>query len=238
MDKYVEQHKHFGLGNFINLTPAIRHLSKESGSPVSVYFQSDYVRECYIDSPYIKIIDSPSGECIMTSGLICKTNAMPDYMYVQQQVFGIDTGCESFIDKPETTIEGKYGIIVNGSGNDSPGYVGLKHIGADIWNEVIKMSDIPVYLVGSVEDANRNKSVKCEKMVGNIRNALGAINGAEWVIANDTGLAHAAGVMDKKLLTLFKHTLFPKNKNTGRKSVYSFKGNHIIDINTFLHDLG
>ncbi len=239
MDRYVEQHKNFGLGNFINLTPTIRHLYNEGGIPIRVHFHSDYVRECYIDSPYVEIVDNPKGDYIMTSGLICRANTMPDYIYVQEQILGVDSGCASFIDTPKTTIKGKYAVIINGSGNESIDYVNLKHIEANVWDNIIEASDIPVYLVGSKEDAARNISIKCDNiMVGNIRDALSAINGAEWVISNDTGLAHAAGVMNKKLMVLFKDTLFPKNKNTGSNSQYSFKGNHIQDIKKFLNDMG
>jgi ADP-heptose:LPS heptosyltransferase len=53
---------------------------------------------------------------------------------------------------------------------------------------------------------------------------------AKFVIANDTGLAHAAAAMKKKILILWKDTKFPKNSNISDKTEYLMKEDWINGI--------
>ena len=59
---YVHQHPHFALGNFINCTPAIQWLAKKYDARIPVLFDTEYVRQCFLDCPFIEIIDAPRGK--------------------------------------------------------------------------------------------------------------------------------------------------------------------------------
>lgn len=227
---YVEQRADFGLGNFINITPTIRALYERDGR-IPILFRTEYVKECYRDCPYIRIINEPDGERLFGSELINQT--IPDYLHVMHTILGEEVECKGFIDTPEPTMSG-YGVIMNGSGSDIQGYCDKKVIDSEVWNYVIAKSTVPVYFTGSESDMLRNMRVNASNLIINdIRASLSLINGADWVISNDTGLAHAAGVMNKRLLTLFKNTAFPKNMNMGKKSSYAF-GDYINSIDNFL----
>jgi hypothetical protein len=46
---YVEDHKGYGLGNFVNITPTIKKLSEEE--EVFVYFHSELVKSAFFRLP-------------------------------------------------------------------------------------------------------------------------------------------------------------------------------------------
>ena len=71
----------------------------------------------------------------------------------------------------------------------------------------------------------------------NIRKALAIIRDAQLVIANDTGLAHAAGAMNKKLLVLWKDTPFIKNQNPGINTQYAMKNEWEEQVINFLKEV-
>ena len=52
------------------------------------------------------------------------------------------------------------------------------------------------------------------------RMALAMIREADYVVANDSGLAHAAGAMNKPMTILWKNTSLPKNANPGKRTNY------------------
>ena len=56
--------------------------------------------------------------------------------------------------------------------------------------------------------------------VGDIRESLALIREADKIVANDTGMAHAAGAMNKNLTMLWKNTKLPKNANPGVNTLY------------------
>lgn len=217
---YVEQHPHFGLGNFINLTPALRWLARRDG-PVPVYFNTPYVKECFLDCPFIRIIDKPEGQRKFGSELVCRANTMPDYAHAFQAVTGMrwNTAWHTYVDKPPFRDWPIDAVLVNGSGNERPGYVATKDPGPAPYKHALaaclKMG-LNVVFVGSEQDLARNKWARnIAHGIGDIRTALALIGQARVVIANDTGLAHAAGAMGKTPTVLWVASKRPRVEPLG-----------------------
>jgi len=226
---YVEQHPSFALGNFVNVTPTIMRLWLEHRKPIPVWFGTEYVKQAYEDSPYIQAIQQPQGTKIASSGMICAENTMPDYKWVQKQVFGdvSDTLGFAHIDPTWNKVyrqlseREKYNVLIVGSGNESENYQRLKLPDISHYIEVAKNGNC--IFTGSVADLNRAKDLLpyCKGVcVGNIRQSIALINNAEKVISNDTGLAHIAGALQKETHIFWKDTKFTKNMNMGANSYY------------------
>lgn len=236
--KYCLQDKNHNLGNFINCTPTLKYLSDQIKAPFPVYFQTDYVKQCFLDCGFIKILERPGKNILFTSGEINKT--MPDWQYIFMCNQIPDPSLKipwTYVDRPPiikvlgieignklTTFprNEKYYVLIRGSGNDkTPGYSQLKDPGEDIYNYIIDKIPLKSVFVGSKNDEKYRKVNANETHIGDIRQALGIINGAEFVIANDSGLYHAAGAMKKKGFIMWKDTLFEKNRSPN-DFMYSF----------------
>lgn len=233
---YVLQHKDFGLGNFINLTPAIKWLHERTGEKIPVYFATDYVRECFTDWAAIEILDTqPEGGVLFGSYMVNLGNDKPDYQHVFQVVTGErwQPRYHTYVDTPTPTpAEAKIWknciAIINGSGSENPQYVAAKDPGKEAYMAEIAAAKkanpkAKVIAVGSKSDAARNKWLMdiADGYFGDIRTALKIISVAAGVIANDTGLAHAAGAMNKPLTVLMK-TYIERVKNPGTKTKYIY----------------
>jgi hypothetical protein len=234
---YVEQHPSFALGNFINCTPTLRYLSERDGRPVPVLFHTDYVRQCFLDCPFIEHIDIPVGKRLFGSELICKANTEPDYAYIFRKVTGVEwcEGWHTYVDQPGAWAKDHVPVIINGSGSEREDYISSKDVGPEPF-----LAAGPSLFVGSEADLARNPWVLNRPggsyNVGSIRMSLRYIVDAQYVIANDTGLAHAAGAMNKPLLVLWKDTPFPRCSNPGKHTVYAFD-NHVQAVKDFLASL-
>ena len=56
---YLENTIYFnpsGLGNFIQVTPALQHIAEETGRPVKVKFNKKYITDCFLDCDFIQWI--------------------------------------------------------------------------------------------------------------------------------------------------------------------------------------
>jgi hypothetical protein len=226
---YVEQHPSYNLGNFINCTPTLRWLAERDGRPVPVLFHTDYVRQCFLGCPFIEEIEIPVGKRLFGSELICRRNTEADYAYIFRTVTGEQWSdrWHTYVDRPEAPAEFHIPIVVNGSGSEREGYVASKDVGPEPF-----LAAGSSLFVGSEADLARNPWATSHH-VGNIRTALAYIADAPCVIANDTGLAHAAGAMNKPLLVLWKDTPFPRCGNPGKHTEYSFN-NHTDAVAEFV----
>jgi hypothetical protein len=230
---YVHQHPHFALGNFINCTPTLRFLSEKWGEPIPVLFDTEYVRQCFLDCPFIEIIDAPRGKRLFGSELKApKRSRYMDCEYIFRQVTGRRWTPEwhTYVDQPGPRTPFPVPVVVNGSGSEREDYVASKDVGAAPY--IAAGSSL---FVGSVEDLARNPWATSHH-VGDIRTALAYIANAPCVIANDTGLAHAAGAMNKPLLVLWKNTPFPRCSNPGHNTQYAFD-NHEQAVRDFLSNI-
>jgi len=215
MDFYILQDKGFALGNFVNCTPTIRHLFEVHGQKIPVLFQTEYVAECYKNSPYIKRITKPQGFKLFGSDMINRANTCKDSEFISINILGLKTAFKPFIDNV-VPVPDDYGVFVNGSGSEEQSYLEKKLVPFEI-QEVIKYnSTIPVFGTGSLNDQNRNIF---EGSFGNIRESLSLIAGAKWIITNATGFYHVAGAMEKNQLALWKDCLRPRNENRNENAI-------------------
>src|SRR5262245_18584798 len=83
---YAEQSPGFGLGNFINLTPTLKALSRDH--KIQVWFNDKFIRDCFLDCPFFEIVDKRQRNPIVNSGMINLKNDMPDYQFVWKKIFG------------------------------------------------------------------------------------------------------------------------------------------------------
>lgn len=226
---YIHQHRDFALGNFINLTPAIRWLAAKEGAPVKVYFETPYVAECFQDCPFIeRIYELPGCGPLLTSGCINPSNEKPDYQYVFEFVTGKPwtPDWHTYVDQP--TPEPCEVLLINGSGNNAMHYVQKKDPGEGVYEDAAdaaRRHGLRVVACGSFGDLARAPymaRIADDACWGNMRRTLALIAGARCVIANDTGLAHAAGAMNKPLLMLWKDTPRERCKNAGQNTRYLY----------------
>jgi hypothetical protein len=231
------QHPDYGLGNFIMITPTIKKLSEKTGSPVDVFFASDYVKQCFLDCDFMNI-NNNRGNISVHSGMI--NRKIPDYKYVFEQVIGEpwSEDYHTYVDSPkEFDFSGEdYIVVLNGLAGTA--WKGKKEVDKKHHLLISAISDVPVYFTGSKTDLSQNtpwaETVFDKCFIGDIRQSLALIRDAKKVIANDTGLSHAAGAMNKEMLILWKDTPFEKNQNPGVNTRYSRKGEWSNDIKQFL----
>lgn len=235
---YILQHPDFALGNFINITPAITRLHERRGERIPVYFSTPYVRECFTDWKAIHILDErPAAGPQYGSNITCPTNQIPDYQYAFQEITGEEwqPRYHTYVDTPKMNRREKEDlagaiVIINGAGNQDPKYVATKDPGHEAFVDTVAGATLDhpgakIIAVGSQADIGRChwlKEVADECYFGNIRLALKIISRAKVVIANDTGLAHAAGAMNQNLIVLMKHTPRERVKNPGKQTKYLY----------------
>jgi hypothetical protein len=235
-DFYILQHDNCRLGNFIQTTPLIRAIyenykSQGITSKIPVLFQTEYVKQCYIKSPFIEHISSPRGKLLYSTENLSPTNNIKDSQYIQNQALGYTTEYKPFIDE-YTNFSGNYGVFINGSGSENVSYLNRKLVDEKFQKIVQKHSHNPVIGLGSLEDKKRNIF---PGVYGNIHLALDIINGAKWVITNATGFFHVAGALNKIQLVLWKDCQRPRNENLNEYCTYSSKDNWEKDIINFLN---
>jgi hypothetical protein len=231
---YVHQIASHALGNFINCTPTLRWMSKKYEARIPVLFDTEYVKQCFLDCPFIEIIDAPRGKRLFGSELKApKRSRWMDCEYIFRQVTGRRWTPEwhTYVDTVSPIANDGPVVLINGSGSDRADYVASKDVGEAPY--LVSEHGNRIF-VGSHEDLMRNPwAHEMPTHTGDIRAALGWIAVADAVIANDTGLAHAAGAMNKPLLVLWKNTPFPRCSNPGHHTQYAFD-NHEQAVRDFL----
>jgi len=224
----AHQSPDFALGNFIMVTPAIKKLAEDLGKPVDVVFTKDYVKQCFLDCPFINHIDSIKDKnIVIDSNMINLT--IPDYQYSFQKIHNIPWTKEyhTYVDSPQeyNYSDQDYLLVLNGLAGGH--WKGKKETPQHIHKLIKTHSNLPIWFTGNQTDLDVN-SPWIEEMVdrielNNIRKSLAIIRDAKLIIANDTGLAHAAGALNKNILILWKDTPFTKNQNPGKNTKYALK---------------
>jgi hypothetical protein len=242
----IEQDKGFALGNFVMLTPTIKKLSEIENKPIDVFFNHQYVKECFIDCDFINHVDLLYKKPDFTSGLINRN--IPDYQFVYKTIIKEtwDEKYHTYVDNPKEYdySSDNYLLLLNGLGglslnsNDpKPHWYGKKEMHEEIFHLIKEKSNLPIYFTGSESDLMQNPwiiKIADYIEIGNIRKSLAIVRDAKKIIANDTGLAHCAGALNKDVLILWKDTPFIKNQNPGKNTKYSLKGDWEIDVNNYL----
>lgn len=230
INPWIHQVRAYGLGNFINLTPTIRLMANHFDKPIPVYFDLDFIRDCFIDCEFMEILkEQPDERPLFTSGLI-GPNRCPDYLHVYKEITkSIPLSGEiphTYVDQAKEIEADSYNtLFIRGSGSEDLYYLSLKMPHDDYYKEYFTENlagDYKQAFTGSENDVTRSNGLfdGMTKYVGGIRLALALIREADFVVANDSGLAHAAGAMNKSMTILWKNTALPKNANPNKRCNY------------------
>jgi hypothetical protein len=245
---YVHQHHDFGIGNFINCTPAIKIISEYINDKVQVVFDNKHVSQMFEKCDFMKIIDKSSihnKKQILSSSEVNQN--IEDWRYQCQLIqkrlnIRITNIPHTYVDSYNSNINNKYAVIIRGMINENwkerkdPGDEIYKHI----INELIKR-EYTIVFVGSASDYNRNiKSMKVwadenEVVLDDVKQTLGIIKDASIVISNDTGMYHASGALNKETFVIWKDTPFIKNKSPSNRCFFSMKGNWQTDFDNWVY---
>ena len=228
---WIHQVKDYGLGNFINLTPTIQLMAQHFGKPVKVYFDLEFIRDCFIDCEFIKILEErPESYPMFGSYTVNGRNNCPDYIHVYKEATKrlplIGELPHTYIDRCEEIDVPKFNtLFVRGSGANDKYYISLKMPRDEYYREYFAdnlSGDYTEAFTGSDGDIERANGLfdGMTKYVGGIRMALALIREADYVVANDSGLAHAAAAMNKPMTILWKNTSLPKNGNPNKNCSY------------------
>ena len=222
VNEWIHQVWNYGLGNFINLTPTIKMLSDHLEKPIPVFFDLNFIRECFTDCEFMQILDKkPSTPSLIGSWLINGRNDCPDYLHVYKEVcnrYPLEGELpHTYIDRAEEIHikEKDYTLFIRGSGSENIHYLATKMPDNSFYKEYMTGDCL---FTGSEGDLERSNGLfdSMNYYVGNIRESLALIREASLVVANDSGLAHAAGAMNKNMVILWKNTSLPKNANPGK----------------------
>jgi hypothetical protein len=247
-DYCVVQRRQWAIGNFIMCTPTIKALSVYYNKPINVYFETPVVSQMFEKCIFINIINKIGDRKVIFESNM-NNQKIPDYEFIYNQVFdkqGITRGTipHTYVDSynpPKGLIEGEYILIIRGANhNQSPTWKNLKDVGHDIYRKIIddlQQYDKQIVHIGNQQDYNEYIKPIATKdsivIVDDIKKSLGCINGASTIIANDTGMYHAAGALDKHMFVMWKDTNLIKNMSPGNDIMYSNKGNWWGDYKTF-----
>ncbi len=221
---YVLQDRNYGLGNFINLTPTIKSLSESLDKKIPVYFELDHVKECFLDCDFIEILDKqPFDRPLFSSALVDFRNRIPDYVNAYRE---LSKAYDLNPDAPHTYIDTadeieafdfEYTLFMYGSGNEDKMYLSTKTPDRKYYEDYMNGRCL---FTGSEADFERVDWFNdMEYSLGDIRRSLALIRDAKMIVSNDTGLAHAAGAMNKDMVILWKDSALPKNGNPGENTM-------------------
>lgn len=166
---------------------------------------------------------------------------MSDYDFIYETVLGklgLDTSAGApypyvdEYDKPSEIPYDDYVLIIRGGNHKLPDYwVAWKDCGHDIYRKIIKEISLPIVFIGNNQDYH--KYIQHMKdytenpiiILNDIKKSLGAIKHAKYIVANDTGMYHAAGALNKDMFVMWKDMPFVKNMVPSKKAKFSHKGN-------------
>lgn len=231
---YARQTLGWGMGNFINCTPAIKWLSLRHQKPIPVLFEEEYLKVMFQDCDFMEIIEESHG--IMDEPTVDSkwTNqTQPDYMYLFERISGSKENCpHTYVDSIQNPLllSRPYVVFIRGGifGSEpkkDPGQDIYFKIAEEVYNlgyEIIYLGVDRDYTRWSVEFM-----AHFHNELGELRRKLGILNGAEFVVSNDTGLYHAAGALKKKGFILWKDTPFVKNQSPNKEFTYCVIPDHM-----------
>lgn len=212
---YCLQLNNARLGNFINLTPTLQSLAEYYGYKVPTYFETNYVRQCFLDAPFLQILQSKPTEDPLITSTAYKRDiySEPDYKYIwnkYNKLYGFRAEMpHTYVDSPALSgmadLFGRFFVVSNGSGFYDGKYEHLKVIDKAVFNSLINEVPMRSVFVGSKED--QPHAPKCDYyFTGDIRASLALIARASFVLTCDGGMMHAAAAMRKPMFVLWKNT--------------------------------
>lgn len=231
-----------GLGNFIQLTYSIFNLCALQGRKMPVYFEKDFIQNCFLDCDAIEILKrKPNRLPINLEPWHYENNGIPESENLWRRItetYGLEEfnpPLFTYVDVPELAKENadlkNKIVIMNGSGNYSPEYLDKKSPSIDDYKariKKLKARKSQLVFIGSDEDKRINseliEALGCKTRKLNMRQSLAVLLQAKHIVSNDTGLAHAAAAWHKPIDILWKNTPFIKNSNPGENTSYEFVG--------------
>ena len=227
---WIYQSRDYGLGNFINLTPTIKLMADHFGERIPVYFDLDFIEQCFLDCPFIEILsERPDNNPLFGSSLVNGRNDCPDYIHVAKEARkSIPLNGDlphTYVDQANEIAKDKniYTVFLRGSGSENLIYLSSKMPRDEYYQKYFLSDQMKrCAFTGSENDVTRAKGLFDGMVhhIGDIRKSLALIRDANLVVSNDTGLAHAAAAMNKNLVILWKNTRLPKNANPSTNCSY------------------
>ena len=242
---YVAQPKSYGMGNFINCTPTIQTLYEHFGEAIPVYFDTPAVASMFANWKAIRPIKQHNGyERLFGSNMV--NRKIPDYQYIHHNItqqLGIKRANipHSYVDAHEPPAPwqaGEYVVIARG-GVAGGFWEEKKEVGDEIYRHIMERIALPKVIIGNDADYTRSLHrmedwADTTLVLNDVVKSLGLLNGARYVIANDTGMYHAAGALKKDVFVIWKDTPFVKNKSPHKGCFYSQKGSWESDFKTWV----
>lgn len=198
-----------GLGNFIHQTPAYQRIAEKTGEKVHINFTRGYVRECFIDCPFIASTEKEGRYIPDYDG----NYKLKDYEFCFQAIAEekYSEKYPIYVDSPEdgTKIEGKYIVFTNGAGGASLKYQLDKRMTFQMLWSILDLAVIHgyklVFVGDSIDWAITTSMVSslqtfATPVIDDIRDCLYVMKNASLVIGNDTGLYHAAAALQKPIV--------------------------------------
>ena len=250
IDFYVHQTKGFNLGNFVMCTPAITSLHTHYNKPIPMVFNTPYLENMYRDWDAIEIITQAEATNRRLRRLFSTSltnTVIEDYKFIHNTVCGmkgIKTDEVPWTYAPKLTQSGQseYVVIIRGC---LPGgsWADHKFIPDEYYKHCLDNIDMTIKFIGSTNDYNEylsdlieyaKKSNKVEVILDDTDQILREINGAKYIVSNDTGWYHIAGALDKPIFCMWKDTPYTKNLVPGDNCTYSRKGDWMNDFDTYI----
>ncbi len=236
---WAKQSKGWGMGNFINITPTIKLLHYRNEIKIHVYFEEPYLKDLVRDWEIIEIIDKkPDTSPTVNSRWANRYDGTcPDYINIQKYIHGY-RNLKTYCDKPEPPLlHNDYVCFIRGS---IKGREQEKDPGEDIYYHAIKKcteAGLKCVYVGVVYDYQRwgiDFVNSFFSVLGSLRAEMSYINGAKFIVTNDTGLYHVGGAYQKKGFVMWKDTDPLKNATPNPNYFISHKGNWFKDFDRWM----
>lgn len=204
-----------GLGNMIHTTPALQYLFKRTGKRVKVCCRKEYIMQCFQDADFLEFV--PKSELDDNNKVYWPnydpTNKQNDYEYIFRHLTGQTFSGEEtpYIDRPKSVPKKNqnYLVLLNGGNGANEKFIEAKKMTREMLESVFFIAqefNVPVVFLGNNYDYDTSKKIMpdfddyCHVVLNDIRMALNYIDESSGVIANDTGLYHAACAMLKKVI--------------------------------------
>ena len=226
--KWFHQEKHWELGNFIMVTPALRLLSDRDKARIPVYFDTKSVEQLYHQCPFIDVLRvKPACPPLATTKSPRRNKGESDY----------DAWCRILIGNrgpsplPYVDVSGEAELVRgNGQKHVAVFHGGLgnywlpkKDIGPVALEYILtalrKWRYTPVLLGDDRDFQHFWKRIAiddgCVNCIGSLSmvDSVKILSQCDAFISNDTGLYHVAGALNKIGLVLWKTTNHEKNRS-------------------------
>ena len=244
-----------GIGNLINITPAMKLYADWSGEPAKLFAISDIPEQLFRFCKFIEIIRISVKDWEIATGRKYKrlmgsnfkNYEVPDWQLACEYLvkkFGMDVEPEAY---PHTyvypSIDVEFGVrmrmpyVAIAKGGIS--FISKKDPGPEIYiqiiNDLVEMG-LNIIFVGQRSEMELFEQLS-EKMdwdqfffvTDDLERVIAAIENASLFINCDSGLTHIAGALNTPSFILWKDTWFEKNRTPSKVMTYSHKGNWFDD---------